>query len=333
MRSFIFSFLAASTVVTVVACGPDGTTPTGADGACGKYYDALTAFGSRCATSPVGGTRTDFIATCKATVAAPGSGVNDTWISGCADAVSATTSCALNALPACKAQPGKLADGSACGSDIQCASGDCKTTSSGNGPSCGTCAKVAKEGEACNVAPDNLGCGPDLKCANQVCVKSVSIPAGGACSFTGGAGYNCVSGTVCNAPLTPNATGICAPLPKKGEACTLVCDTGLTCTAGKCADKLDVGATCTSSDNCKSGLYCDGTKKCAAQTIAKVGQPCGSSQVRCDTGLSCEQTGTDQSTCVALKKNGEACTSTDRCAQFLVCVNGKCAPDDPGLCK
>ncbi len=332
MRNFVFTFLAASAVATVVACSGDSTT-SGAEGACGKYFDALTTFGTRCGSGNIGGTRTDFVAACKAVIAAPGSGLSESYVSTCADAVSSTTGCSVGSLPACKTPTGKLADGAACGDDIQCASGDCKTTSSGSGLSCGTCAKVAKEGEACGVPPDSLSCGPDLKCSNQVCVKNVPIPAGGACSFSGAPGANCASGTVCNAPLTPNATGTCAPLPKKGETCTVACETGLACSGGKCVDRLDVGGTCTSSGDCKSGLYCDGTKKCATPTIAKVGEPCGSSQVKCDTGLSCEQTGTDQSTCVALKKNGEACAPTDKCASFLVCVNGTCAPDDPGLCK
>ncbi len=335
-RNFLVTFAISTGLVAAVACGGTDTTTTG-DGSCGSYFDSITAYAQRCGGSAPTGTRSDFVALCNAAIAAPGSNLTTGIISSCASAVSGQAQCTsgISGVAACKPPPGKLADGSACGDSLQCASGSCKTTSSnGNGPSCGTCAKVAKEGEACNVAPDNLSCGPDLKCTKNLCVKDAVIPNGGACSFTGPQGYNCTPGTFCNAPLTPNATGTCAPLPKKGETCTVACDVGLACSGGKCIDKLDVGAPCTGSE-CKTGLYCDttGTKTCTAKKVAKAGESCGSSQVTCDAGLSCETTGVDQQTCIALKKNGEACAPTDKCADFLVCSGGKCVVDDPALCK
>lgn len=332
MRTFVFTAFAAA-AITAIACGGSGTPATNNDDACGKYYDALISLGNRCSGSGTTGTRTDFIALCKAASSAPGTSITPALLSSCADAVNTTTQCSISDLTQCKPGPGTLADGTACGDDSQCASGDCKTTTAPNGQRCGTCVKTAKEGEPCNVAPDNVGCGANLSCDKNVCVKNVPIAAGGACSFSGSPGSNCTSGTYCNAPLTPNATGVCATIPKKGEACTTTCATGLVCTNAVCADRLDVGGACTSSTQCKTGLYCDTTAKtCAAPKIAKLGETCGGSSVKCDTGLTCASSGTG-STCVAVKKSGEACTPTDKCADFLSCINGVCAVNDPGLCK
>lgn len=336
-RSFLVSFAVSAGLVAAVACGgTDTTNPGGNEGACGAYFDSLASYVTRCGGTAPTGSRSDFVALCTAAINAPGSNLSASFVSGCSSAVNGQAQCTsgVSSVAACKPPPGKLADGSACGDSLQCASGNCKTTSSGNGPSCGTCAKVANEGEACNVAPDNVSCGPDLKCTKNICVKDAVIPSGGACSFSGPQGYNCTSGTFCNAPLTPNATGVCAPLPKKGESCTVACEANLACSGGKCIDKLDVGAACTGSE-CKTGLYCDttGTKTCTAKKIAKVGETCGTSTVTCDAGLSCQPSGVDTQVCVVLKKNGEACAPTDKCADFLVCSGGKCVVDDPGLCK
>ncbi|CAN5396754.1 hypothetical protein BH09MYX1_BH09MYX1_25130 [soil metagenome] len=332
-RTFLLP-VAFATVAAAIACGGSGTsTPTGLDDTCAKFFDAGLGLGQRCGDTLFEGSRTDFIATCKANVAAPGSGLSEGYLSSCTNAINGSSVCNFTQLAGCKATVGKLAVGAACGDSNQCSTGKCKVTdSTGNGPSCGTCAKVSNEGEACNTAPDNLSCAPDLACTNKVCAKVVVIAAGGTCSFTGPEGYNCAAGSFCNAPFTPNATGTCAPIPKKGESCTAVCDGALVCSAGKCADKLEVSATCASSSECKSA-YCDSTKKCAAQTIAKSGEVCGGAGVKCDTGLSCETDGQDNQKCVALKKSGEACAPTDHCAQYLVCSGGLCVTDDPGLCK
>lgn len=335
-RTFLFAFIATG-LAAAVACGPsDPGSSSGVAASCGNYYDSLNGYAQRCGENPLTGSRSDFIGICTASVNAPGSGFTTTVLDGCASAVAQSSTCAsgIGGVPQCKPPAGKLADGAACGDDTQCASGDCKTTASaGNGPQCGVCAKLAKENEPCNVAPDNLSCGADLKCVKNVCAKNVTIAAGGACSFTGPEGYNCAAGTFCNAAFTPNSVGTCAALPKKGETCTAVCDGNLACVAGKCADKVDVGGTCASSAECKSGLTCDQTKKCAAKTIVKAGESCASTSVKCDAGLACTTTGTDQQTCVPEKKNGEACAPTDVCAQFLVCSGGKCVIDDPALCK
>ncbi len=330
MRTFVFTAFATG-VITVLACGGSASV-TGPDDACGQYYDALTAYAKRCSSSTLSGERSDFLAICKAALAAPGTSITQGMLANCASAVNGTTLCSLNDIAACKPGPGSLADGTACGSDAQCASGDCKTTTT-NGLSCGTCVKTAKEGEACNVAPTNTACATDLRCDKNVCVKNVTIPPGGTCSFTGSPGSNCAAGTACNAPPTPNATGTCAPIPKEGQPCTTTCDTNLVCSNSVCIARVDVGAACTTNSQCKNGLYCDTTTKtCATTKIAKVGEPCGTTGTKCDAGLACTSNGTS-STCVALKRNGEACTANDRCAEFLNCINGVCGINDPGLCK
>lgn len=147
-------------------------------------------------------------------------------------------------------------------------------------------------------------------------------------------GAQCVSSDQCQSESCAKATGsncgTCQPRVPVGGACTTTtrcvkdayCDTS----SGKCVanTKSPVGGPCdsTKGQSCDSTGYCDyATKTCKAR--AKAGEPCGAAL--CDTGLTCDYTGTK--TCIAPKTvgEGEACgTGATTCSTGLQCSAGKC---------
>lgn len=343
-----FASLASASVVAILAACSSSTPGTASSDACAKYFDSLVQTGTRCGTmgsSIDPANKTNFVAYCQATVAAPGSGVTDSFLSTCGNALASATSCNISQVQGCESPPGKLANGAACLTGIQCQSGACDGSGSAStdggvadagastGLNCGTCDPRAAENAACGGT--NPECMSGLKCTDGTCVKPVTIPSGGACSYSGPPGTNCAAGTLC-LPGANNET-TCAAVPKKGEACTFICDTDLTCSKGTCAEKVAVGGACPTGNECQSTLYCDKTTKlCAALKVGKAGDACGTSAgVKCDAGLSCRASGNDgPTTCVVLKNKGEACTPTaDNCAEYLACISGTCQTPDPLQCK
>lgn len=343
-----FASLASASVVAILAACSSSTTGTASSDACAKYFDSLVQTGTRCGitgSSVDPANKTNFVAYCQATVTAPGSGVTDSYLSTCGNALASATSCNISQVPGCENPAGKLANSAPCLTGAQCQSGACDGSGSAptdggvadagtsTGPSCGTCQPRAAENAACGGT--NPQCMSGLTCNSGTCVKSVSIPSGGACSYSGPPGTNCATGTTC----IPGSGGTttCEALPKKGEQCTYICDTGLTCSKGTCQEKVAVGGACPTGNECQSTLYCDqATKLCAALKVGKAGDACGSSAgVKCDAGLSCKSSVVDgPTTCIALKNKGETCVaSSDECAAYLDCISGTCQTPDPSQCK
>lgn len=341
-----FFFVASASAVAILAACSSPTTTASSD-ACAKYFDTLGQTSTRCGTNSSfdPSNKNNFVAFCQATIAAPGSGVSDSYLNKCDSALAASTSCNVSQVPGCENPPGKLANGAPCYSGVQCVSGSCSKSGSSitdggvadagasTGLSCGTCDPRAAEGAACDSSGvTNPRCMSGLSCTNGTCVKPVTIPTGGACSFTGPPGTNCAAPNTC-LPGT-NGTGTCGPLPKKGEKCSFICDTNLTCTAGTCQDRVAVGGACTTGNECQTTLYCDAaTKLCATPKIGKAGDTCGTG-VKCDTGLACKSSGDAMPVCVALKNKGEACVLPGGgCALYLECISGTCQTPDPSQCK
>ena len=342
-----FFFVSSASVVAILAACSSPTTTASSD-ACAKYFDTLASTTTRCGTSSSSfdpASKNNFVAFCQATINAPGSGVSDTYLNTCTGALAASTSCNINQVAGCENPQGKLANGAACYSSAQCQSGSCTKTGSASsdggvvdagattGISCGTCDPRAAENAACDSSGvTNPRCMSGLNCTNGTCVKPVTIPSGGACSYTGPPGTNCAAPTTC-IPGS-NGTGTCDAVPKKGEKCSFICDTNLTCTAGTCVDKVAVGGACPSGNECLSTLYCDSaTKLCATPKAGKAGDTCATG-VKCDPGLACKSNGDAIPTCVALKNKGEACVSTaGDCALYLDCISGTCQTPDPSQCK
>lgn len=335
------SLSVVTTVAILAACG-GAITPDDATGvACVKYSDALLQARARCQpdspSSPAD--RSTYLAVCQAGVAAPGTSFTDAYLSACADAIATSTTCRFDTLPACRSLPGKLATGTPCLMDVQCQSGACDTTGNtsadagaATGLRCGTCAARAVENAACDWnGVSALPCMLGLDCIAGTCKQPVTIPSGGACSFSGPPGSHCVDGTVCDL----DGSSTCVPTPKKGDRCLSTCDTHLACVAGACQDAVGLGGACPTGSECATSLICNATTKtCAAFEIGQMGDACGSAiGVTCDAGLSCKPV-VNGGICAVLKKLGTACVaSEDDCAVFLHCVSGSCQAPDAALCK
>lgn len=92
-----------------------------------------------------------------------------------------------------------------------------------------------------------------------------------------------------------------------------------------CANRVDIGGTCSDEAQCFDTLYCHaGTKKCS--DFRHLGETCDKIS-RCGSGLKCSDT---TKKCVEVGMSpkaqlGESCQSTSDCASSLWCLNKKCA--------
>jgi hypothetical protein len=155
--------------------------------------------------------------------------------------------------------------------------------------------------------------------------------------------------------------GLCADAPKAGEACAgkskSECGFGLTCASGKCARRVDNGASCSSAAPCVAGYECfqgkcvpglKGGDNCDVDVITTA--PCDSSE-----GVYCGVGGATVCNGPAVGTAGEACNpgftfvcptgqcdvTTNKCPAFAAeggsCNNGaNCAPGaicDVGTCR
>ncbi len=200
--------------------------------------------------------------------------------------------------------PGLLVDGASCGTDGECVSTYCKTTTG----QCGVCAPRLVAGGACT---DDNDCQSGLKCPDDAnprqCVAPVA--SGGACdpqkpcSF----GLECGGGT-CKTPLGAGATcSVTAP-----------CDATLL-------------------------LFCNPqTTVCQAATIVAAGQPCGllnGGYTICQAGGTCNGTlppFINSGTCAAPAGDGNACgtgPNDQDCLSPAVCRNRLCSLPNVSMCN
>jgi hypothetical protein len=157
------------------------------------------------------------------------------------------------------------------------------------------------------------------------------------------AGASCRSSLDCRDGLTcrgasPTSIGVCAAPAPAGESCGGPADTLALyvrdvdyesrhpecqgyCRGGLCADVVSAGGACSSSLQCGPGAHC-ASGKCVIGRLPALGQACGgdcAGDARCTGGQ-----------CVALKPNGESCTSPFECQ--VACViepgaqSGICGP-------
>lgn len=263
--------------------------------ACAPLY--MEAFGGKttCATRMKG--------TASAILSAPGTSTTPATLEACAQAIAGATCADVlgRSLPdVCRAKPGALADGAACGDDGQCKGTRCKIPANGT---CGTCGAPSAVGGACAVDDD---CAPGLACTNQACAK-----------------YR-AEGEVCDAarPCRPDLAcsgGACVARKAVGDACTSdpdICDNlhGAFCnaTSGKCE-----AVTFTPSGTC--GLVASHLVACsgAGATCRGIAPPMY------------------QGTCVAGAADGTACDEANgpKCQAPAVCSGGTCKLVDPAACK
>lgn len=278
-----------------------------ADKACSDAAHDLCAQLEACA-APLVTTVYGDVATCEAraklnctpSLMAPSTSETPDKLDLCATAIT-TLSC--NALftrdtpTACKPDPGKLANGAACGDDAQCLSTYCKKASA---QVCGVCGMRGQAGAACTVDAD---CDFKLACAMM------------ACAAYGGVGATCDAAHPCAAPNVCKA-GSCAAPAGAGQTCDPV---ARDCDATQ-------GLYCNPT-----------TRVCAQATFAGAGQPCGlvnGAFVGCSGGGHCKLGATFMGSCVAPAADGAACDTTNGpdCLAPAQCVGAVCKLPNPASC-
>jgi hypothetical protein len=341
---------AALLLFTAVACSTS-TSGGGGGGACDQYFDALVSQSDQCGgTRDLTNARARFLQLCGNAIAAPGAANFTSQLSACAQTLA--SSCDYSA---CSDVTGTLDDGAPCAEGFQCKGGSCKKASDSS--TCGTCATAAAVGQPCDESASQA-CAKGSICVGTgnagtgKCVAETISKAGEPCeSDSPDKFYRCDTGLRCkNASSGTTVSATCQPLGKTGDSCEsrIDCETGLVCSAGKCAAALAEGASCT-LDECGKGLGCNpDTKKCAAQVLAKIGEDCDEIYRVCETGvcsgLGSTSTGSGNGApptttitpgkCVTPIPDGGECTKDGPpCDTFANCVNGKCVLEDPSTCK
>ena len=240
--------------------------------------------------------------------------------SGTSDTVSQTESCA-QALPSmscddllggnvagpCRASPGTLANGAACGDDSQCTGGHCNVASN---QICGVCTTFAAAGASCSVSGD---CDHGLTCLGTPAKCVAYVAMGGMCDAT----HPCLPTLGCK-------NGACAAPDAAGATCNQM--------GPQSCDNLH-------------GVFCNGqTSKCQNLGYAKAGAACGlvsgtitaCQGVSTNVGAECKGLGAMSSTgtCQAPAADGSSCDATNGpfCTSPSTCVNGACKIDDPSGC-
>jgi len=236
---------------------------------------------------------------------------------------------------------GKGPAGVSCTANGDCASGFCTDgvccQSECGGP-CETCNQPGKAG-SCEPHPD--GVDPEQDClgaqksdgpcagrcdGNRACKMPGADTSCGATSCTNGkqTGSACDGAGVCAV-----AQKACAPFICSGSQCATACtldlecaDPGSYCKAPACVPKLDLGAACTKSTQCKSGSCVDGS--CCASPSCGAGFSCSTGACLCN-GMLCSPS--DQ--CVPWYEDadgdgfGDKTKSALGCSSFAPTVAGK----------
>lgn len=363
LPSLVGSALLVAITAITAGCKTDNASSSATGGgssasACGSLYDAYSAYYARCSPTTSVPSRDGFVATCELQLAAPGASGATSALGDCASALQGLVdTCGDPGVTACK-QPGggSLAAGVRCGTDLQCASGNCKgsgvnETSSGNGAttitvSCGVCADRLAVGATCGTG--DL-CADGSKCSFAVgsgpnegkCVAIVTSDVGGACGDNNGQAV-----TQCKSGLRCGADRKCAALLASGGPCEESSDCSYPLVCGpdnKCAAPKTAGTACTKQLNagCARELVCSSSGTCAAVVRVAPGAACNESTLRCAQG-SCNITsisgdgGDATGTCPSLLNEGDACDGLSRgttCGGSALCISGKCTTFDPSTCK
>lgn len=325
------AILFASVSGLAAACSsPDSS----AGGDCSSYGAALVSYTRRCSTGSTS-SYTDarwneyearFQIACGSALSLPGTGINGTFLSKCANAMrGAACGTQTSDLPECDPPPGSLADGAQCVSSEQCQSESCAKTT-GN---CGTCQPRVAVGGACTSA---TRCVKDAYCdtTTSKCVATTKSAVGGPCDSA--KGQSCDATGYCD-----YTTKICKARAKAGEACgTALCESGLTCdyagTKTCIAQKTAAeGEACGGTTVCGSGLQCT-ANKCVKINWVKPGGDCSAAGSRCEHG-SC---GSTSKKCPTVVADGGACGPTvpdSTCDDFASCIDGKCTLPGQVVCK
>ncbi|MBK7861166.1 MAG: hypothetical protein IPJ65_21650 [Archangiaceae bacterium] len=220
-----------------------------------------------------------------------------------------TAACGANlSFPCADVFVGQVATGGACYQQLlgsfDCGSADyCDATAT-----CpGVCTRRKGPGEKSNGGVFVADCRPELtRTSSDYCVEW--LPPGAFCrSVDGGSSADL-------APCTPGA----------------FCDSS----TDRCVARQGEGATCSSSQQCRSGLACLGGH-CAVRPAGGLGQPCDEPRVynTCPGDLRCDAPprATDGGHCAARSGSGTSCFTTSDCAAGLLCHGAPSYPYDGGM--
>jgi len=292
----------------------DGGTSNKNDGGlsgsgCAAYASALCAKIQACAPGlfPIFGfaeisdCQANYLQSCNDTLAAPDSGWTASVAEQCGSAYSdlnCTTFLGPGGNPAtCLAHGGTVANGGACSTPWQCASGRCSLpTLVGQ---CGTCVPTIAVGQPCT--NDTLLGAP---CAdNLVCALTSASPTATVCAPLVSMGGACADSAVCPTDgYCDSTTHVCTKLPGAGASC-----------AGKAIYLCDPTQT---------GSLCDATSStCLPVTVTRVGGPCG---MLAGSSANCSYS---SGTCTIVGDAGAGTyTPLDRgsCSATDVCQNNGC---------
>jgi hypothetical protein len=301
----------------LLACsGGGGGSPVSSAQAASDAANAFCARAQACAPAyiqlewgDVSTCSTRFGAELAATLAATGTSDTPSQFEACAQALPGLSCDDVlgHGIPApCRATPGSLANGAACGDDSQCSGGHCNVPTT---RTCGVCTTFAAAGGSCAVDDD---CDYGLQCAGGNCTTPVA--SGGTCDPT----HPCLPTLVCNA-------GTCAAPGAAGASC-------------------NPAATQDTCDSLH-GVFCDSsTSTCITATFAQAGAACGFASgalTLCAAGpgnatAECKGLSATSSmgVCLAPAADGASCNATTGpfCLAPSVCVNGACMLDDPSAC-
>ena len=274
-----------------------GGSSTG--GACGDWSASVCHYAYAC-EPPVmalffgseAECRVEYTRYCEINRALAGAAQTDAQLEACAQAGANVTDCYhQDVLPACDFA-GTSPDGTACQSDWQCQSGNCRTKS---GTACGTCETLAP-GAPCS---SSASCDAGYFCAQN-----------GTCTEIGSLGASCTTDDECILTLVCT-NGSCSVPPDMGEPCTTKCnlaksltcdDKSKTCVPDTTTVAMD-GQPCAVDPTTNAYTFCDGTSWCDIPSGAQTG------------------------TCKPRIGEGAACTKSLECEYPLLCVNGACHGD------
>jgi hypothetical protein len=248
-----------------------------------------------------------YLQSCNDALAAPHSGWTASVAEQCGSAYSGmncTTFLGQGEIPAaCLVHGGTVANGGACSSPWQCASGRCSLPALIG--QCGTCVPTIALGQPC--ANDTLVGAP---CAdNLVCAVTPASPTATVCALPVSMGGACADSAVCPEDgYCDSTTHVCTKLPGVGASC-----------AGKATYFCDPTQT---------GSLCDATTStCLPVTVSPIGGACGmlaGSSANCSYGsATCNIVGdAGAGTCTPIDKG--SCSPTD------ICTSSPCL--DPFQC-
>src|ERR1700722_14650824 len=247
LRSALPPALWLSTAMLACSSSSGGATSVSPTQAASDAAAAFCARAQACAPAYVQLEWGD-VATCSSrfgaqltgTLAATGTSDTPSQFEACAQALPGISCDDVlgHGIPApCRATPGSLANGAACGDDSQCSGGRCNVPVT---QTCGVCTTFAMAGASCGTDDD---CDYGLQCAGGSCATPVA--SGGTCDTT----HPCLPTLVCDA-------GKCATPSAAGASCSSM-------------------ATQDTCDNLH-GVFCDGTTStCITASFAQAGAPCG----------------------------------------------------------